>query len=84
MNSLLEESDGNASCSFLMSGGSNPDSLNKGYLFDSSGNSSFDDADYVIPETPSEATRPIVPEDNTGLAAPLQNHRHPIGHSDAR
>ncbi|MGH0160897.1 UNVERIFIED_CONTAM: hypothetical protein FKN15_040340 [Acipenser sinensis] len=53
MNSLLEESDGNASCSFLMSGGSSPDSLNKGYLFDSSGNSSFDDADYVIPETPS-------------------------------
>ncbi|KAK1167095.1 hypothetical protein AOXY_G11751 [Acipenser oxyrinchus oxyrinchus] len=53
MNSLFEESDGNASCSFLMSGTSSPDSLNKGYLFDSSGNSSFDDADYVIPETPS-------------------------------
>ncbi|RXN00881.1 Branched-chain-amino-acid aminotransferase, cytosolic [Acipenser ruthenus] len=53
MNSLLEESDGNASCSFLMSGGGSPDSLNTGYLFDSSGNSSFDDADYVIPETPS-------------------------------
>ncbi|MGH0162992.1 UNVERIFIED_CONTAM: hypothetical protein FKN15_062810 [Acipenser sinensis] len=27
-----------------------------------------------------DATRPIVPEDNTDLAAPLQNHRHPIGH----
>ncbi|RXM33366.1 Protein CASC1 [Acipenser ruthenus] len=53
MNSLLEESDGNASCSFLTSETSSPDSLNKGYLFDSSGNSSFDDADYVIPETPS-------------------------------
>ncbi|MGH0147563.1 UNVERIFIED_CONTAM: hypothetical protein FKN15_076844 [Acipenser sinensis] len=53
MNSLLEESDENASCSFLTSGTSSPDPLNKGYLFDSSGNSSFDDADYVIPETPS-------------------------------
>ncbi|MGH0115149.1 UNVERIFIED_CONTAM: hypothetical protein FKN15_070669 [Acipenser sinensis] len=28
----------------------------------------------------SDATRPIVPEDNTDLAAPLQNHRRPIGH----
>ncbi|MGH0135544.1 UNVERIFIED_CONTAM: hypothetical protein FKN15_019927 [Acipenser sinensis] len=28
----------------------------------------------------SKATSPIVPEDNTDLAAPLQNHRHPIGH----
>ncbi|MGH0125992.1 UNVERIFIED_CONTAM: hypothetical protein FKN15_007299 [Acipenser sinensis] len=33
----------------------------------------------------SDATRPIVPEDNTDLAAPLQNHRRPIGHrGDAR
>ncbi|XP_041113354.1 uncharacterized protein si:ch211-59o9.10 [Polyodon spathula] len=53
MSSLLEESDGNASGSFLVSGSSSPDPLNKGYLFDSSSNSSFDDADYVIPETPS-------------------------------
>ncbi|MGH0126923.1 UNVERIFIED_CONTAM: hypothetical protein FKN15_027996 [Acipenser sinensis] len=28
----------------------------------------------------SNATRPIVPEDNTDLVAPLQNHRRPIGH----
>ncbi|MGH0129520.1 UNVERIFIED_CONTAM: hypothetical protein FKN15_009275 [Acipenser sinensis] len=28
----------------------------------------------------SNATRPIVPEDITDLAAPLQNHRLPIGH----
>ncbi|MBN3276487.1 A1CF factor, partial [Polyodon spathula] len=32
----------------------------------------------------SEVTRPIVPEDNTDLAAPLQNHRRPIGHRDYR
>ncbi|MGH0116895.1 UNVERIFIED_CONTAM: hypothetical protein FKN15_040884 [Acipenser sinensis] len=30
----------------------------------------------------SEATRLIVPEDNTDLAASLQNHRRPIGHKD--
>ncbi|MBN3281826.1 S39AB protein, partial [Polyodon spathula] len=28
----------------------------------------------------SEATRPIVPEDNTDLVAPLQSHRRPISH----
>ncbi|MGH0182723.1 UNVERIFIED_CONTAM: hypothetical protein FKN15_010323 [Acipenser sinensis] len=28
----------------------------------------------------SNATRPIVPEDNTDLAAPLQSYRRPIGH----
>ncbi|MGH0122883.1 UNVERIFIED_CONTAM: hypothetical protein FKN15_023843 [Acipenser sinensis] len=28
----------------------------------------------------SNATRPIVPEDNTDLVAQLQNHRRPIGH----
>ncbi|MGH0131642.1 UNVERIFIED_CONTAM: hypothetical protein FKN15_061735 [Acipenser sinensis] len=34
----------------------------------------------------SNATRPIVPEDNTDLAAPLQSHRRPIatGVADAR